>query len=98
MLIQQRLLNCKVVEYQRRERFILVEENVCDKQRSWPVLKYYPIIGSERQRKKKGSHDCTPQDKEWCPEPSKCKVALLITDTRNNTESGSLLDRLAVTN
>jgi hypothetical protein len=61
-------------------------------------FKYYPITGSERLRKKKGSQDCTPQDKEWCPEPSKRKVAKLINDTRNNTESGSLLDRFIVTN
>jgi len=71
---------------------------MCDKQRSWPVLKCCPITGSERLRKKKGSQDCTPQDKERSPEPSKRKVALLINNTRNNTESGSLLDRLIVTN
>jgi hypothetical protein len=71
---------------------------MCDKQRSWPVLNCCPITGSGILRKKKGSQDCTPQSKEWCPEPSKRKVALLIKDTRNNTESGNLLDRLIATN
>jgi len=76
----------------------LVEENVCDKQRTWPVLKCCPITGSERLRKKKGSQDCRPEDKELCSESSQCKVALLIYDMRSNSESGSLLDRLIVTN
>jgi hypothetical protein len=71
---------------------------VCDMQRSWPVLKCCPITGSERLRKKKGSQDCTPQDKQLCPESSKCKAAVLINYIPSNTESGSLLDRLIVTN
>ena len=32
-------------------------------------------------KKKKGSQDCTPQDKELYPESSKCKAVVLINDT-----------------
>lgn len=74
-----------------------MDENACDKQRSWLVLKCQ-ITGSERLRTKKGSQDCTRQDKELCPESSQRKVVLLINDRHSNSAPGSLLDRLIVTN
>jgi hypothetical protein len=77
---------------------ILLDAKVYDKKRWWPVLKCYPVTGTEGLRKKKGSQDCTPQDKESYPEFSECEAEALICQLYINPKSKNLLHQLVVKN
>jgi hypothetical protein len=55
-----------------------VDAKVSDMKQSWPVLKYYPIIGTVGLKKKEGSQDCMLKIRNRAQNTHKCEATLLI--------------------